>query len=637
VAVREFNGTSDQIICATGALSTMTFGTVAAIVKTPAVDGTFRQFFAPHDSGGTFIGGVNVHSAGGVEWFAGASVTGGTVPVNTWALLVIRKATGTATPRLSIYNFTSTTWTHTNLSASIANWSAFGASGTIRMSFQNSGDWFKSRIAVRGAWTNSLPWSADASGDTALQSAGLHTSAANWLSNNASAFWLFNQTSTATPVDDLSTTGTADQSSITGTTVVTGDDPPGFDFTLGGAAAVLRYPAFPGFRLARFRRILPTPFQLLGSRELATAAGFSGTASLTVTATSTATGQVQGTSSLTATATATSTGTAQGSASFIATATITASGTLGGGDFSGTASLTDTATITAAGGAQGSASLTETATVTAAGQTTGTASLTGTATITANGGMEADPNQAPIRTPAIFPGFFGQPPRAVFQLQGDRTTITGFVGDATLTVTASITATGTAQGSASLTETASITASATGDFTGTASQTVTAATTAAGTAQGTASLTVTATITAAGALGVLTGTASLTETATVTTAGQTTGTASRSTTATTTAVGGGAGTASLTVTANRTAVGAAQGAPSLTVTTTITATGNLSTTGSVSVSVMATITAVGFMPAVYGMGSAGHSAGATGGAGRATAVSGRAGQALVGSGRSGRG
>lgn len=84
-----------------------------------------------------------------------------------------------------------------------------------------------------------------------IVAAGLHTAAANWLSNNPSAFWLFNQAATSTPVDDLSTTGTADQTSITGTTVITGDDPPGFDFTLTASGpppvALQAGQAFPAF------------------------------------------------------------------------------------------------------------------------------------------------------------------------------------------------------------------------------------------------------------------------------------------------------------------------------------------------------------------------------------------------------
>lgn len=86
-------------------------------------------------------------------------------------------------------------------------------------------------MAVRGAWVNDLPWSADASGDTALTGAGLETSLQKWVDASADALWPYNQASTGTPVDDI--VGAADQSSLTGTTVITGDDPPGFSFSLG--------------------------------------------------------------------------------------------------------------------------------------------------------------------------------------------------------------------------------------------------------------------------------------------------------------------------------------------------------------------------------------------------------------------
>lgn len=239
MAVREFNGTSDELVCGVGAASGMTFGTVAFLLKYSTVI-SFRSFGALHDSGSTFISNpLGISNFTAYETFSGSSVTYATNPaISIWYVAVCRKGTGTATPRLSTYDFNSTTWTHRNASGTVGNWTAPGASGQIRFSFQGTDDRFGGRIAARALWSNSLPWSADGTGDTALEAAGLEDAAQNWADENPSAFWLFNQASVAIPVEDLSTTGTADETSISGTTVVTGDDPSGFDFTLGGGGPV---------------------------------------------------------------------------------------------------------------------------------------------------------------------------------------------------------------------------------------------------------------------------------------------------------------------------------------------------------------------------------------------------------------
>lgn len=234
MAVRNFNGTSDQLTCAVGGMSGMTYGTAAALVKFSDIT-DFRAVGYLHTSGGTYVAAplylTNTDSFA-LNDNTGDSV-GSAASVSVWYLAVVRKTTGTTTPRFSVYNYSTTTWTHTAGSTTRSDWTAPGAGGNVQFSYQaGAGDFFASRIAARAYWANTLPWTADASGDTAIQSANLHTTAASWLSNNPSAFWLFNQASTGTSVDDLSTTGTADQSSITGTTVVNGDDPPGFDFAL---------------------------------------------------------------------------------------------------------------------------------------------------------------------------------------------------------------------------------------------------------------------------------------------------------------------------------------------------------------------------------------------------------------------
>jgi hypothetical protein len=236
MAVREFDGSDDRIRHTIGSQSAMTFGTTAAIFKTDTVTGTHALLnFA--DSGGTFIASGLMIDGTKVGMFSGAF---GTLDVSLstgiWYLAVIRKATGTATPRISVYNFNSTTWTHGNATSSIGDWTAAGGSGLITNDVDGSFDFWDGRMAVRACWSNEVHWTADGSGDTAIEGAGLEDALSNWTAESPDALWPYNQDPLAA-VDD--TIGGADQSSVVGTTVVTGDDPPGFTFELGGGGVLV--------------------------------------------------------------------------------------------------------------------------------------------------------------------------------------------------------------------------------------------------------------------------------------------------------------------------------------------------------------------------------------------------------------
>jgi len=246
MTVREFDGSDDTVAWSTGGLSGCTFGTFASIFKTNDITGTFALLYL-HTTGPTFSaiaiqqGDTGIAACGGGGSFFEASLTTG-----VWYLVVVRKATGTATPRSSVYNFNSTTWTHGNNSSTEANWTAPGASGSIRTDFQNSADFFSGRMAVSAGWNNEVHWAADTTGDSQIEAAGLEDSLQNWVDESPTALWPFNQ-DPLSAVDDI--IGGADQSSVTGTTVVTGDDPPGFSFDLGAPAVPTLLPVVQGLSL----------------------------------------------------------------------------------------------------------------------------------------------------------------------------------------------------------------------------------------------------------------------------------------------------------------------------------------------------------------------------------------------------
>jgi hypothetical protein len=243
VTVREFNGTTDRLVTDVGAASGMTYGTWAAIVKFSDLS-DFRGIAYVHDAGGSYKG------AFGTTNFSRFSINDGsndsnlgavTLATGVWYLCIVRKDAGSGiTPRFSVYNFTTSAWTHGAGSAAVNDFVAPGAGGTHQFAYQGgAASIFAGRVAARAHWSNVLPWTPDSAGDTAIAAAGLETMASNWAAANPSVFQLFNQASVSDPVVDLSATGTADQVSIVGTTVVTTDDPPGFDFSLTGPSGEL--------------------------------------------------------------------------------------------------------------------------------------------------------------------------------------------------------------------------------------------------------------------------------------------------------------------------------------------------------------------------------------------------------------
>lgn len=241
MTVREFNGTSDRLVTDVGAASGMTHGTVAAIVKFSDLS-TYRGIAYVHDAGGAYKGAFGTSD---FSWFAlsdgptNSNFFGG-LTAGVWFLCVVRKASGSGVlPRFSVYNFTTSAWTHGNGDTALNDFAAPGVGGTHQFAYQGgAASIFAGRVAARAHWSNGMPWSADAAGDAAIEAAQLESLASSWAAFSPTAFHLFNQASVATPVDDLSAAGTADQVSIVGTTAVA-DDPPGFDFSLTGPSGDL--------------------------------------------------------------------------------------------------------------------------------------------------------------------------------------------------------------------------------------------------------------------------------------------------------------------------------------------------------------------------------------------------------------
>lgn len=235
---RSFNGTTDRLTMAIGGNTGFTFGTVAAILNRP-VAGAFHTWMGLHTSGGTGRAAWQVDSGDEFSWWNGSAARAATftVPTSVWLLVVMRKATGTAQVRASIYRFDTAAWTHLNAGATIANNTSPGASGTIAVDYETSEPW-RGLLAVRGIWTNLVPWAANTTGDAQIVAAGLHTALANWVTAAPTSVWRFDQAAVTTSVSDL--VGTAHQSARTGTTV-SASVPTGFAFDATPAVAVKQH------------------------------------------------------------------------------------------------------------------------------------------------------------------------------------------------------------------------------------------------------------------------------------------------------------------------------------------------------------------------------------------------------------
>lgn len=238
---RIFDGVDDNLQFSMGNLAGWTYGTVAMLMKLTET-ATVKTAFCVTNSDDLYkFTPLQIETGEWIVWHngsAGAASTN-TIPTGVWALVVVRKATGTATPRASIYNYNTATWSHANFDASVANWTATvgGAGGDfITLSTGGASEIFNGKLAVVAVWENSLPYTADSTGDSNLVAAGLEDTLQKWVDASPSSLWSYHQAAVTTAVADI--IGTAEQATRVGTTVDADDGPYPFDWNLGGGGAV---------------------------------------------------------------------------------------------------------------------------------------------------------------------------------------------------------------------------------------------------------------------------------------------------------------------------------------------------------------------------------------------------------------
>lgn len=229
MTVRAFDGVDDVIVLDEGTLDTILNGafTIAVLFKKTAETGDGFQFLASLNAGvnTSQVGSVGITSGNAMQLsIGGISRTWFTISNNVWYLFVVKKATGTATPRANLWSYDTDTWAGWTDAADTLD---ANATTIVEVRLGNGPNSFPLSGKLGGAVVYSSALS-DANGET------LEDTAQHWFDLSPAAMWRTNQASTSTAVTDDTGNG-ADQTAITGTTVDTGDDPAPFDFTLGAA------------------------------------------------------------------------------------------------------------------------------------------------------------------------------------------------------------------------------------------------------------------------------------------------------------------------------------------------------------------------------------------------------------------
>lgn len=219
---REFRGAvnSDEIITAGGAVTADGGPLTYLVLWKPlaAVAGGLIRVWK-----GGFVGAwsVNPYSDSNA-YFSTGSFVSAPYALDGWRIDGFTHVSG-GQVRSHRYSYAGGTWTHANL-GTLGNVAA-GAVAEIWHGHYVGTEYVNARFAVEGVWNSVLT-------DLAIE--GLTTSLAAWLALSPAALWPYNQANVTDPVLDLTGNG-ANQTSRNGT-IVSADDPPGFNYALSSPA-----------------------------------------------------------------------------------------------------------------------------------------------------------------------------------------------------------------------------------------------------------------------------------------------------------------------------------------------------------------------------------------------------------------
>ena len=217
---RLFDGVNDWVKLSLGQCN-VTFGTMAAMVRRNA-DGVLHSLWNTVDSTGQTRLSLALSAGNEIRW--GSDPPGGSalsptirvVAADGWSLVVVGKATGTATPRFHRYKFSTGVWTHENASGTVGNANAVPG-GNLELGANSNGasTFLNGDMEVVGCWGRVLS-------DQEVEN--LAFGLPGWLSAAPNGLWLLDQSLTTQKIIDW-TVGGANESVLTGTAVGTVNAP----------------------------------------------------------------------------------------------------------------------------------------------------------------------------------------------------------------------------------------------------------------------------------------------------------------------------------------------------------------------------------------------------------------------------
>ncbi len=221
MTVRHFDGVDDVITFEPLSPIFTGHGTLAVLWR--ASDGGNQGLISGEGAGG--FERWSMQPVGGDEVYVDYSGFAAVQPwsADEWYLTAITHPSGTGVCRQHSVPYSTGSWTHTDRGSNTEE--VTGSHIATHVGFSLNNNFFlEGEIAVVGVW------SGTELSDSECQN--LELELVNWLTVPPTVLWAFNQEDTGDPVLDLSGNG-FDQTAITGTSVLTGDDPPGFNFDLG--------------------------------------------------------------------------------------------------------------------------------------------------------------------------------------------------------------------------------------------------------------------------------------------------------------------------------------------------------------------------------------------------------------------
>ncbi|HEU4543052.1 MAG TPA: hypothetical protein VFR23_18115 [Jiangellaceae bacterium] len=186
---RTFDGTDDEVVCSTGALSSLTGANVTVVaVMRRNVNSAWHGIWSMNDSVDGYSGWGLLLTDTGKPYIQNDGAGPSSMSVTTsdgWVVIGYSKAAGTATARFHKYGYAANSWSHVNGDATQADGSAGGASGKAKFGTYNGGaDRLNGDIVMAGVWNSVLT-------DTQIET--LAHSLQAWYSLAPSALWMLDQ------------------------------------------------------------------------------------------------------------------------------------------------------------------------------------------------------------------------------------------------------------------------------------------------------------------------------------------------------------------------------------------------------------------------------------------------------------